>query len=271
VTLPTLESFGLTRRQALSAMALLTAGGYTLSGAIVETVRGASTSSGRFAAKSMQTREIRDENDNVAIDLPGGGGITVDLLNTADTSAAAQGEVLQKGSSGTDLTFGSVGGNVPNWQEDPNSAINGEGIQSQSISLANTYERVLVVVQEISNATGSPDQVVGVRINGNAGSSDYRTTDETGTELTGEASLRLTGTGQLDDGESTNGAFTIERAPFDRLAVQGPFGSGVASNTTATGRVNVNNSYPVSSIEIRGRQDTLDVIKARVYGWNGGL
>jgi len=96
VTLPDLESFGLTRRQALQALALLAAGSLTLPAA-VSRVRGADTTSGVMAANSMETTQIVDGNGNTAISLPGNGSVSVDSIGGA-------GRPYSNTDDGSDLT-----------------------------------------------------------------------------------------------------------------------------------------------------------------------
>lgn len=125
------------RRQFLTGVGM--AGAYALGG---QSASAADTTDGRHAAKFGQYAQIEGPNGNTLITLPGGGppevtalDITGDIqdtgnaqtvydqstqemvadidstvLNTADASAASQGDVLQKGSSGQNLTFGAITG-----------------------------------------------------------------------------------------------------------------------------------------------------------------
>ncbi|AGM11163.1 hypothetical protein M196_gp71 [Halorubrum tailed virus 4] len=155
--------------------------------------------------------------------------------------------------------------NTPGWVEDANSPINVSGSQEATITLDGTYNIVLVHIQEFANTSGGVQQLQ-IRFNGVA-SSDYRYTDATGSETTGDTSFALANAG---DNASFIGSFKITKQIFDELALhEVSLGTPQAGNVISTGVVE-GSTYPVDSITLRGDSGAITA-KFRVFGWNGNI
>jgi len=154
--------------------------------------------------------------------------------------------------------------NKPDWSEDANSPINQSGSQSHTISLNSSYDSVLVKIQSFTNTSGG-FQTLGVQVNGQT--SGYTIIKSDGTDATVAQWLPIDRT--LGDGDAFTGdEFILSEGRLGLSAGTLTFGAVQLSNNVDKW---VNGpSGPVSSITFRGDTGTVS-IKARVYGWSGGL
>jgi len=157
-----------------------------------------------------------DANDTLAVSLAN--SILVNTLeasnsiNTADISAASQGDVLAKATAG-DLTF-----NAPaqvTVSEDPNSPFKASNVVSKQFTVSNSYD-VFYLIPERDNLGFD-----GLRLNGDVGTNyDYILNDDS----------RVTGDDRFDLKNPTRQIKTIKLAPSPAA---GAIGFGLESNTSA--------------------------------------
>lgn len=154
--------------------------------------------------------------------------------------------------------------NTPGWVEDDNSPLVDSGAQSHQITLSTAYDRVLVFIQEMTNNSGG-FQSLGIRVNGDTGD-NYRYSLADGSESISVPQIDFQT--NVGDGDSITGDFRLEGSQGD-VGYSGPVGPAVGSQTSTIGST-FGASPPVTSITFRGDGGNIS-IKARVFGWNGGL
>jgi len=152
--------------------------------------------------------------------------------------------------------------NEPNWVEDPNSPINASGNQSHTITLSETYDAVKIVIQSFKNTSGA-FQDIGIRANGET--ADYRWVEFTGALVDTQEDWKL---GGFSDLEQLSSQFELW-SQIGSVTLRGPIGD-VVNGEGITYGTNINLGDTVNSITFRGRSGSVS-IKARIYGWNGGL
>lgn len=179
-------------------------------------------------------------------------------------SGGTTGQFLQTDGSAT--TWATAAANAPNWVQDSASPISETGAQAHTITLTDgPYDQVRVKVQLLQNDE-PVGQDMGVRINGDPGT-DYDYRDLGGSSTSGVDMWSLLGGGAVEPGGFVQGSFDLYLSDTG-MSIAGPFAAKFTQGIL-TGENGALTS-DVSSITFRGASGNMTV-KARVYGWNGGL
>lgn len=187
-----------------------------------------------------------------------GPGVNVNTVNT-DDQTINQSVTWPDGSSTTTSPAGL-------WTEDPNSPLTGSGTQEHTITLADSYEKVLCLITNFDNTSGG-SQDLEFRLNGVAGSNYfYRKTDGSTTTNTGSFVV-VQG---IEDGKGVPGTLNVTgtRTIDGTLAATGPLGEGANAGFTHGTIASSALSNDLQSITFRGNSGNISV-DVSVYGWSG--
>jgi len=182
--------------------------------------------------------------------------LQVDTLAGDNGSA---GQVLQ--TDGSSLSFGSVGGNAPDWTQDGNSPLTAQNTDSERYTLDGTFDRLSIFV-DVTNQTSSATNM-DLRINRDAGNNyDYLTAG--GTRTTGDTKIPKIDT--LRASQSTN--FRLHMTGRFSEALKGGVDYHEASLSSVQGFRNDGITSPVDSFTIKAGRDLKLAID--VYGFDIG-
>lgn len=189
--------------------------------------------------------------------------LEADTLVGADVKNAIDGTVPTSQGDGT-LSMATIDKSDIGWVEDPNSPLDVSGGPSHTITLANNYDVVQVFVESLNSST-SQDRLL--RVNENS-TSDYEYVRADGSAVSSLDAWSLVG-GSVTRNDYKM-SFRIEDSDVGGLVIQGPIGDGGPSRSLVTGS-NFSVSPPLDSLTFLGGSTEDISVKARVFGWDGGI
>jgi len=201
-----------------------------------------------------------DGNDTLTVSLSDSISVNTleatDSINNADLSTASQDEVIKKASSGSDLTFGTVQTepNVPGWEEDANSPQTATQTQSFQVTIADTFDLILLHYEFTGGSSGDP--LISLRANGETSGYNYVKSD--GSTAIGASDWDLTRTAA--SGQSVAGLIWLT-GRFDKKITGSNIGFG--AKTSATG-VSVPSTSPLDTLTILPNSDS--DVEIQIYG-----